>query len=266
MTLLGEHGKHLMELCHFTHELNPLWEPRVLQQQIRSLAQDSINEAKKIDEASERFCYLNGRFFDDIQFCTLQKEHFDLNEILLPQVLISRQGPASLLMLLYCALMEECGLKIGIHRSKKKNLLRIHMNHRSYWVNFDKKCCRLDTGDIVQLVNENEDFSQGDGSSDQLMVRYLEIFKESARKAAKRQIETIVHSHLMKYQPFNLKHICERATVAFDVGNYQMVIDDIRNYFQYKQPKVNSDRLVRLYRQALRRKKQPNVTDPGNFN
>ena len=50
------------------------------------------------------------------------------------------------------------------------------------------------------------------------------------------QIPVLVHSYLMKYQPFNLRTSRERARIAYETGDYRTAIEDIRNYFNTNNP------------------------------
>ena len=79
------------------------------------------------------------------------------------------------------------------------------------------------------------------------------MIKARARVENNSQVLTLTHGYLMRYQPFNLKHLRERALLAYETGDYRRAIDDIRSYFQYKQPGLNNSQLKRIYKLALRR-------------
>ena len=106
--LLREHWQHLLGLCHFTHDLNPIWETKSLQSHLKALSQDTTQQAMEFSCLSHRFDFLCQAFFQDLKFEVILEEELQLNISLLPQVLLSRRGPAPLLMLLFTTLLEEC--------------------------------------------------------------------------------------------------------------------------------------------------------------
>lgn len=123
-------------------------------------------------------------------------------------------------------------------------------------VDFGNHCSFLKPFEIVDLINRGFDFSNGGMDTNMLIIEYLTLLKERARKENKLQILSMVHSYLMKYQPFNLKHLSERAIVAYETGDYKRAVEDIRNYFQYKQHDFTNEQLKKIYKIALKRKRQ----------
>ena len=249
---LREQGKLVFELCHFTQDVNPLWGARELLTQFEELSQPGLRAMDSDLEDEKRFHSLVPFFFQDLGFRCAQKP-LSLKELFLPQVLSSRKGPCSLLMLLFCYLCEQAGLSVRAAFCEKRHLLRVQFMGRHHILDFEKECEPLESYQLVDLINEGVNFSQGPLPSDQLVVDYLNHLKKGARQENRLHVLSLVHSYLMRYQPFNLKHLSERATVAYETGNYKMAMDDIRHYFQYNSPQFNNSYLKRIYKQALKR-------------
>lgn len=251
--VLHEQWQLLLELCHFTEELNPLWETKSLQTKLKNICHDFLREVGELDSSEERFSKVNHFFFKDLGFETANFEDLSLQNSFIPHVLTSKKGPAVLLMLLMCCLLEECGITSEVSSCRKKHLLKVHINGRSFISDFDDNGRFLEPYEIVELINRGFDFSNGSLSHNCLVVEYLHLLRDKARNENKLQILSHIHSYLMKYQPFNLRHISERAMVAFETGDYRTAVDDIRNYFQYKQADFTNEHLKRIYKLALRK-------------
>ncbi len=252
ISILRDQTKLVLELCHFTEDLNPIWGARSTIKKLKTLSTPIIETCKELDCQNEKLKALTHAFFHRLGFQACGKQA-PLQACFLPQVLSSREGPLPLLMLLFCSLSEEVGIRTQIGSCRKRYLLKVQLDGCTQVMDFAKNCQRLEPHEIVELINRGFDFSTGALSCDTLVVEYLNRLKHLARQENRLQILSLVHSYLMRYQPFNLKHVSERARVAYETGDYRTAIDDIRSYFLYKQPEFNNLDLKRIYKIALRR-------------
>ncbi len=262
--MLKEQAQLILEICHFTQDLNPLWETRTTLKRLKSLSQPIVREVHDLESDEEKFEHLIQYFFKNLQFKQKDKD-IDLMGCFLPQVLSSKQGPTPLLMLLFCTLCEEAGIRAQVTSCRRRYLLKVQLDGRAHIVDFGRACQKLAPYEIVELINRGFDFSAGCMQSDCLVVEYLSLFKTLSRQEHKLQILSIVHSYLMRYQPFNLKHLSERALVAYETGDYKTAVDDIRSYFQYKQPEFTNLNLKRIYKLALKRTRHSERQTPNTF-
>lgn len=252
ISILREQTKLVIEVCQFTQDLNPLWQTRSSLERLKSLSFPILESVKTGKTQQIQFDCLVHSFFEDLGFqVRLQSE--SLQTCFLPQVLSSKEGPAPLLMLLFASLAEEAGIKTQVTSCRTRYLMKVHLDGRTHVVDFAQKCKALEPYELVELINMGFDFSNGTLCSDILVVEYLNELRNMARLEKRLQILSLVHSYLMRYQPFNLKHLSERAVVAYETGDYKTAIDDIRSYFLYKQPEFNNLDLKRIYKMALRR-------------
>jgi len=209
--LLGEKWKLLLELCHFTQSLNPLWDTGQLQRSLKSLSQPAIVLAQNIQDEEERFLFLVDYFFKTLNFSIDNPQESQLLNSFMPQILVSRKGPSQLLLLLLMALLEQCHLKMSLCSPKQRLVFKVHLNRKVQLFDFTSQCAHVGTSDLIQLINGGYDFSGQPTPVSALVVEYLNRIANLARRERKLQILSITHSFLMKYQPFNLVHLSERA-------------------------------------------------------
>lgn len=251
--IVHEHWQLLMELCHFTEKLNPLWSTSLMQQQLRGLSYDVINETAGLKSDQEKLQHLIRYFFDQMKFQIVPAESLQLTDCFLPEVLRRQRGPVTLLMLLMTTLLEECQIKVQISSAKRRYLLKVEIANCSMILDFTDRCRSLDASEIVDLINMDFDFSHGSVKKNNLIIDYLGLIQELARNEQKLHILSLTHSYLMRYQPFNLKHLTNRAVTAYETGDYRRAIEDIRSYFQYKQPEFTNAHLKKIYKLAIRK-------------
>ncbi len=251
-SILRNQTKLVMEVCHFTEDLNPLWDTRSTFEQLKALSGPIIQACGNFDLQQDKFTSLTQAFFESLSF-QVSKSNLGLQDCFLPQVLTHRKGPTPLIMLLFCSLAEEVGIRTQVSSCRLRFLLKVQLDDKTHVVDFSRACAPLEPFEIVDLINKGFDFSNGSLSPETLVVEYLNGLKALAREENKLQILSMVHSYLMRYQPFNLRHVSERARVAYETGDYRTAIDDIRSYFLYKQPEFNNLDLKRIYKMALRR-------------
>lgn len=263
MTIVREHWQLLLDLCHFSQDLNPLWDTKSLLISLRTLANPALLDLKNIQSQEEKFSFLTHYFFSDLNFQCLESASQDLSLHFLPEVLRRKSGPTPLLMLLFCTLLEESGISCQVTSCRRRYLLKVQLDGQLSIVDFAKKATPLSHHEIVDLINRGFDFSSGAMNSSCLVVEYLSEIKKQCRLQNRLQILSLVHSYLMKHQPFNLKHLSERALVAYETGNYRRAIEDIRSYFLYKQPEFTNTSLKKIYKLAL--KNQRNKSDDSNL-
>ncbi len=251
--LLKEQWRLVLELCHYSEDVNPLWQNGILQDTLKTLSRPAIALTESYSEDEIKFRILTHYFFKQRGYSLAKPTVLKLQDYFLPSVLNARTGPAPLLMLLLCTLFEECGIKAQVISCHKRYLLKVQLNSRAHVVDFEDSCRFLEPFEIVDLINRGFDFSNGALGMTALVVEYLEMIKARARVENNCQVLTLTHGYLMRYQPFNLKHLRERALLAYETGDYRTAIDDIRSYFQYKQPGLSNSHLKRIYKLALRR-------------
>lgn len=251
ITILREQGQLVLELCHFTEDLNAHWPTGNILSHLQTLSRTITDELKTVSCQKKQFRKINQYFFEDLGF-QCNDDNKSLQASFIPQVLSSREGPTPLLMLLYCSLCEEVGIRVQVTSCRLKYLLKIQINSKTQVFDFRKKCRSLKPHELVDLINRGFDFSGGSLNTNILVVEYLHQVCKKARKENELEILSLVHSYLMKYQPFNLKHLSERAAVAYETGDYKTAIEDIRSYFLYKQPELNNMGLKKIYKKALK--------------
>jgi regulator of sirC expression with transglutaminase-like and TPR domain len=255
IAVLREQTQLFVEVCHFTQDLNPLWPTRSMMEKLKAISHPVIERITPLATQKQKFEYLTQTFFEELGF-QFSPEGTSLQSCFLPQVLSSREGPISLLMLLFCSLAEEAGIRVQVSSCRRRFLLKVHLDTRCHIVDFKKRCHYLEPFEIVELVNKGFDFSNGHLASDSLVIEYLTELKNLSRQENRLQILSLVHSYLMRYQPFNLKHLSARAAVAYETGDYKTAIEDIRSYFLYKQPEFSNVNLKKIYKRALKHLKQ----------
>lgn len=255
MALLKEQGQLVVEICHFTQDLNPVWQTKSTFESLNLLSQPFVESIKETHDDEIIFEKAVQYFFKHLKFKNIASKKCTLSQCFLPTVLKNKMGPTPLLMLLFSSFLEQCGIKVQITSCRKRFLIKVQLNGHARIVDFNKKCQSLDADDIVDLINSGFNFADGAMGKDILAVEYLNLLKTLARKEQKLQILAMVHSYLMRYQPFNLRHVSERARIAYETGDYKTAVDDIRSYFQYKQPEFTNLDLKRIYKMALKKEK-----------
>ena len=250
--LIKNQWKLALEVCHFTSEYNPHWPASSTQKQICHLMAEAkafcptpANDRKTLQNLIQFFFYHKG--FDPVPANSLT-----LPEFFLPYVTHSRKGPTELLMLLFTTLAENLGLKTQVISCKKYFLLKICLDNKPCILDFTKKGQILDPYEIVSLINAGIEFSKTKYDNNKIVIRYLQQVKRIAKKNFELPLLSLTHSYLMRYQPFNLKHLSERAIAAYQTGDYRSAVDDIRSYFLYKSPEVTNTHLKRIYKLARR--------------
>ena len=257
--LLHKPWQALFELCHFTEALDPRWQSQQLQMKLQDLSQPLTFRLKDLQRDESKFKIVSHYLFEDLGFQMIQESNLCFQDCLLPFVLSRRKAPAPILELLFCCLLEKCGLKVPVQVHRFQHLLKIQINKTPWIIDVGQKGKNLEPHEIVQLVNDGSDFSNSWVGSQTLVIEYLNLIEKQARKSHNPQILFIIYSYLMKYEPFNLKHLCQRALMAFEKGDNSNVIEDIRNYFQYKQDKQDNETsklLKRIYKLALQKENQ----------
>ncbi len=257
--LLQEQWQLLFELCHFTESLNPRWKRKTLQAKLQKLGQPLVFRTRALKCDEEKLKIIKQYFFKELGFKIIKESNLSFQDCLLPFVLSRRQSPAPLLMLIFCCFLEECGLKARNISCHLTNLLKVQINGNPCIINIDRHGEFLEPHEVVGLINRGLNFSSSWLGSNILVIRYLNLIKKLARQAARLQALSLTHSYLMKYQPFNLKHLAGRAMTSFEKGDYQKTIEDIRSYFQYRQSGHPNQDLKKLYKLALSKEKSKNL-------
>ena len=253
--LLEKEWPFLLELCHFTEALNSQWKSKTLQAKLHELGQPLIFRTKSLRCDEEKLKVINQYFFKELEFKTIKKSQLNFHNSLLPSVLSRRQAPTPLLILILCCFLEECGLKTKNITCELTNLLKVQINGKPSIINIDSCGEYLNSNQIVGFINKGLNFSKSWLDSNTLVISYLNLLKKLAHQSGKLQALGLIQSHLMKYQPFNLKHLEGRAVTSFAKGDYRKTIEDIRSYFQYRQSGKTNQTLKKLYKLALIKEK-----------
>ncbi|NQZ19441.1 MAG: hypothetical protein HRT44_09330 [Bdellovibrionales bacterium] len=250
------HWKLVLELCLFTEDYNPLWSAKFTQTRISNLKKEIISRTEHLHDDEDKLRELIRFFYFDKSFSAFPNKEVCLQNAFLPFALTSRKAPKEILMLLFCSLAEKIGLQVQVTSSRVKYLLKIQVNNKPIIIDVGRNGAFLQPYEIVELINRGFDFSARCPAPNSLMVEYLNLLKKQARRNGDLNLLTLTHSYLMKYQPFNLKHLSERAVAAYQTGDYKTAIDDIRSYFLYKSPEVTNYHLKKIYKVARRIEKQ----------
>ena len=219
------------------------------------MGQSLVFKTKNLKCDEDRLKIINRYFFEEPGFETIKESRLNFQNSLLPSVLSRHQSPIPLFMLIFCCFLEECGLKARNISCELANLLKIQVNGSPRIINIDCRGEFLKPHEITDLINKGLDFSNNWLDSRTLVIKYLNLIKKLARKTENLQTLSLIHSYLMKYQPFNLKHLADRAMISFERGDYQKTIEDIRSYFQYSRSDEPNQALKKLYKMALLRQK-----------
>ncbi|MCB0379253.1 MAG: hypothetical protein KDD33_12240 [Bdellovibrionales bacterium] len=250
--LLNNQWKLSLELCHFCSEFNPSWSPQILQSQLHKLYKNLAKRVEGLGQEQDRLDTLIDYFFRQMGFNALDSSQLSLERCFLPYVLSCRQGPPELLMLLFTTLAEKIDLRVQVMACRKHFLLKVYIHERPQIVDVLNQGRCLQPYQIVDLINEGLDFASQELTTHCIVISYLNQLKARAKKEQHLQLLSLIHSYLMKYQPFNLRHISERALVAYQSGDYKKAAEDIRSYFVYKSPEVTNYHLRKIYKLARR--------------
>lgn len=256
ISLLKGQWKLALELCHFTEDFNPLWLSKNTQFRIEQLKKELLCQTEHLDSDADKLNALIHFFFTQKSFSSFSKNEVNLQNAFIPYLLTSRKGPNEILMLLFTSLAEKIGLKVQVTSARIKYLLKVYIDNKPVIVDVGEKGVFLQPYEIVDLINRGFDFSARCPTPNSLMVEYLNMLKKLARKNGDLNLLSFTHSYLMKYQPFNLKHLSERAAAAYQTGDYKTAIEDIRSYFLYKSPEVTNFHLKKIYKVARRLEKE----------
>ena len=254
--LLQKQWQIFFELCHFTSDLNFRCQRKTLQAKIQKLVQILLLKTKNIESEKDKLKIICQCFFSEMGFRVIDESLLDFESSLLHKSLASRQCPASLLMLILICFFEECGLKSQTINCESVNLLKVHLGQGdSSIISVDRRGADLCPRELTNLINQGVDFSTAWSDSRTLVIQYLSLVKKLAGRENNLKALSLTHSYLIKYQPFNLKHLAGRAIVSFEKGDYNQSIDDIRSYFQYRTDGKTNLILKKLYKQALKSRK-----------
>ena len=252
ISLLKGQWKLILELCHFTEDYQHLWSTKDIQVRIQLLKHELLRLTDSNASEDDKLASLIHFFFYQKCFTPTEYQEVNLQNAFLPYTLTARKGPNEILMLLFTALAESLGLKAQVTSASVKYLLKVQIHNKPHIIDIGNRGSILQPYEIVELINRGFDFSARCPSPTGLMVEYLNLLKLVARKYGDLHLLTLTHSYLMKYQPFNLKHLSERAMVAYQTGDYKTAIEDIRSYFLYKSPEMTNYHLKRIYKLARR--------------
>lgn len=189
-------------------------------------------------------------FFQDFGFkCYPIKRYLSLEAIFLDQVLKSRQGPAELLLLFFSSLAKSIDIKIKKLNVKNHAFVKLTYKNECLIFDFQKGGNLLSKNDIIKYLNEDYDFETLWSDKD-LLMRHLAHLKILSRR--NRTFKYKILNILLKYKPFNLHLLSERAELGYELGHLKETVRDITNYLSFSPGNnlTSSKKLVEIYRRA----------------
>jgi len=255
LSLIDRQTFFTQEICRLSSDILPLEEYRVLKahfdQWVRSFAAAYPSPANDLDKIKALVAF----FFEDQGFRPLEVKSIDLKSSLIAEAIDRKKAPWELLTLLFMTLAESIQLKVKCIDDSEKWLLKVYIDDDPQIVNLEKSGSFLAPFEIVEFVNNGVDFTQWN-LGERVFIRYLYRIRHLAKLDFNLHGLSVTQAYLMRYQPFNLKHLSERAKIAYHTGDYRGAAEDIRDYFIYKSPEITNFQLKKIYKMALKMQKK----------
>lgn len=249
LRLVPENFSILEEIGHLAAHYNPNFNFQDVFSELSQLERSLLFLSKNTNSTSECiFEFLNG-FFKIHNFkCLPVNKYISLDNLFLDSVLSSRKGPPELLLLLFSALSKSAGLKIKVINVKHHPCVKVILKNESYIFDFVKNGKLLTKNDLLALINSGADLEK-DWSDRELFSRYLAKAKFLSKR--NQDFKYKVLDTLLRYQPFNLDLVTERAQLGYELGHLKETLRDISHYVMYRSPvKHTTQQLLDLYRRA----------------
>lgn len=234
-----------VDLSHIAHDLSSLWPLhrtlqgcQTLSKELQSTVGINAGDSLKHFEAVCDF------FFKQKKFKPLKSKP-TLEKYLLPYALLSRRGPVELLLPLFIGLNRHVHLNIQVAHYNKEIILKLIVEGKAHFFNFKNACQPLTSEDLIHLVNSGCDCSGSVSEHDVLTKYLLRIKKQSLRERSLLHLYKI-QTYLMKYQPFALNHILDRARAAYAIGDVVKAAEDVSQYLTFSKDMMHNNRITRL--------------------
>lgn len=245
-----------VDLSHIAHDLSSLWPLHRTLQGCQTLSKELVTTVGlNTGDSLKHFHAVCDFFFKNKKFKPLRSKP-TLEKYLLPYALLSRRGPVELLLPLFIGLNRHVHLNIQVAHYNKEIILKLVVEGKAHFFNFKNGCQPLNSEDLITLVNSGCDCS-GTVSENDVLTKYLLRMKhQSLRERSLLQLYKI-QTYLMKYQPFALNHILDRARAAYAIGDVVRAAEDVSQYLTFSADRLQNTRFARLVykmnNRALRR-------------
>lgn len=236
-----------VDLSHIAHDLSSLWPLHRTLQGCQSLSKELVTTVgTNASDSLKHFEAVCDFFFKQKKFKPLKSKP-TLAKYLLPYTLLSRRGPVEILLPLFIGLCRHLNLNIQVAHYNKDIILKLVVDGKSHFFNFKKACEPLTSEDLIQLVNSGCDCSQIVSEHDVLTKYLLRIKHQCLRERSLISLYKI-QTYLMKYQPFALNHILDRARAAYAIGDVVKAAEDVSQYLTFSADRINNTRMIKLMR------------------
>lgn len=236
-----------LDLSHIAHDLSALWPLHRTLQGCQILSKELLTTVgANASEPLKHFEAVSEYFFKQKKFKPLKSKP-TLEKYLLPYTLLSRRGPVELLLPVFIALSSQLGLNVQVAHYGSEIIVKLIIDGKAHFFNFKKACEQLTSEDLITLVNSGCDCSQT-VSEQELLTKYLLRIKQQCMRERSLLSLYKVQTYLMKYQPFALNHILDRARAAYAIGDIVKAAEDVSQYLTFSADRINNTRMIKLMR------------------
>lgn len=236
----------VFELSQLAYDLNASYLPNSVLKKFEVQAQ--ILKAFCKEHATDSIdCFeILKIFFFERQKYSLLSCRYKVDRLLIPFALNSHSAPLELLLLLFVSFAEEVKIQLQVLPHGNDWIIKwVHDGHTKLF-DFRLHCQTLRTEDLLALINDGVDCSHWMGKSE-LMNQYLLLLKtQCLRERSFLQLYKI-QTYLLRYQPFALNHLLDRARAAYAIGDVVRAAEDLGEYLSFHKDTVINNRWVKLF-------------------
>lgn len=236
-----------VDLSHIAHDLSSLWPLHRTLQGCQNLAKDPLSTVgSHSSDPLKHFDAVCDYFFKQKKFKPLKSKP-TLEKYLLPYTLLSRRGPIEILLPIFIGLNRHVNLNVQVAYYGKEIILKLMVDGKSHFFNFKNACEPLTSEDLIRLVNSGCDCSQTVNEQD-ILTKYLLRIKHQCMRERSLLSLYKIQTYLMKYQPFALNHILDRARAAYAIGDIVKAAEDVSQYLTFSADRINNTKMIKLMR------------------
>ncbi|MCC6137887.1 MAG: hypothetical protein IT287_04595 [Bdellovibrionaceae bacterium] len=236
-----------VDLSHIAHELSALWPLHRTLQGCQNLSKELLaTVGTNTNDPLKHFEAISDYFFKQKKFKPLKSKP-TLEKYLLPYTLLSRRGPVELLLPLFVGLNHQLNLNVQVAHYGQEIIIKLIVEGKAHFFNFKKACEQLNSEDLITLVNSGCDCSQT-VSEQEILTKYLLRIKHQCMRERSLLSLYKIQTYLMKYQPFALNHILDRARAAYAIGDIVKAAEDVSQYLTFSADRINNTRMIKLMR------------------
>lgn len=237
-----------IHLSRIAHELSARWPVNKTLQGCQNLSKELLStvgrQASDPLKHFEDVCYY---FFKQKKFKPLKSKP-NLEKYLLPYALLSRRAPIELLVPLFIALCRQVQIQVQVvHYGGQEIILKLLIEGKSHFFNFNKAGERLTSEDLIALVNSGTNCSEVI-KEDDILAKYLLRLKNQCLRERSFLNLYKIQTHLMSYQPFALNHLLDRARAAYAIGDIVRAAEDVSQYLSFSAQRIHNTRMLKLVR------------------